>query len=213
MMRAVIVADPPIVPANVTVALINGKTQIGWTDASTNETRFGIQRATVLTGPWSNLAIVASKTSPTTGTLYSYTDGTAKKQTAYYYRVVATDVVGGVAPGYPSLAVDSTPSVVTSNVPNGPLNVMATAVAGTTSDQVTLTWTAGSTIQQGYRIQVATDIAFTQNLNNYQAGSTALTYLIKGLLKATNYYIRIQAYNQSGSSAWVMASPSPILTP
>jgi hypothetical protein len=118
MMRTQLLAIPPASPADVTATRTGrGGSQtvvVSWRDMSTNETGFTVQRATSPTGPW--LALTpGSPAAPGTGTTISYTDATIARRTTYYYRVVATNLVGytkayaAPAIGYPMLSADSAP--------------------------------------------------------------------------------------------------------
>ncbi len=125
MMRAQLLAVPPApVTAVNAVRQGNGNNQsvlITWTDGSTNETGFTVQRATTATGPWlsltsASLTLPTSPAAPGLGTPMSFTDTTLARRTTYYYQVVANNVVGypqtyaAPAIGYPTLSADSVPT-------------------------------------------------------------------------------------------------------
>jgi FtsP/CotA-like multicopper oxidase with cupredoxin domain len=122
MMRAMVLAVPPIVPGTPVAAVPNGSTAVvlKWADGSLNETGFTIQRATSATGPWTTIAQVGA--APGSGTTVSYTDRTVSKKTTYYYRVIANNLVGytkayaAPAVGYPNLSADSAASGVSNSV-------------------------------------------------------------------------------------------------
>lgn len=128
MMHSVILGitpDAPITPAAVQSG--NGNNQrviLTWTDNSTDEVSFKVQRATAATGPWTTIATVTSSTGPWIGDTKTYTDTTVVRGTTYYYRILATNVVGDTtlypapAIGFPTVSYDSKPS----------LTVMATTV-------------------------------------------------------------------------------------
>ncbi len=218
MMRAMIIAEPPVAPGNLLITALDNQNHatLSWMDNSVNETAFKVQRSTAATGPWTTLATVASTTGPATGAVLSYVDATALKKTAYYYQVVASNVVGGVAPGYPSMTADSLSSNIFSNLPTAPINVVATAVQfNTNSDRVTLTWTdtAAAALDSGDNIQMALDANFTVGVVNSAVGVKVTSFTTGNLPRATNFYFRVQCKNASGVSAWTNAAPFPILTP
>jgi len=113
IMRPMAIVVTPNAPSRLTAKLSKGKTILTWTDNSTDETNWTIQRATLSSGPWTNISTPASLTGPRKGNVVTYTYNTA---TRYYYRVLATNVVGDTtvyaAPssGYPTMTADSVPS-------------------------------------------------------------------------------------------------------
>ena len=81
----------PAAPTNLTAtksgANKNQYVTLKWTDASTNETNFAVERSTDRTN-WTTLSsILAMNTT-------SYTDRNVARFTTYYYRVKATNSVG-----------------------------------------------------------------------------------------------------------------------
>lgn len=122
MMHSVILGvtpDAPITPAAVQSG--NGNNQrvtLTWKDNSSDEVSFKVQRATAATGPWTTIATVPSSTGPGIGGTETYTDTTVVRRTTYYYRILATNVVGDTtlypapAIGFPTVSYDSTPSIV-----------------------------------------------------------------------------------------------------
>jgi hypothetical protein len=81
----------PVAPSNLTATRSGAnKSQyvtLKWTDSSTNETNFAVERSMDRT-TWSTL------TSSLTGNTTSYTDRNVARFTTYYYRVKATNAVG-----------------------------------------------------------------------------------------------------------------------
>jgi FtsP/CotA-like multicopper oxidase with cupredoxin domain len=118
MMRPQLLAIPPASPTGVNaVRQGSGRNQtvlITWTDGSTNETGFTVQRAITPNGPWLSLTPSAPQ-APGTGTPMSFTDTGVARRTTYYYQVIANNVVGYTqtyappAIGYPTLSADSAP--------------------------------------------------------------------------------------------------------
>ncbi len=118
MMRSMAIVVTPNAPSNlnVTVAGTGNKqtATLTWTDNSTNEINWIVQRATTATGPWTTIT-VPSLTGPGTGKV-TYVDSPLAGKTTYYYQVIATNIVGDTtvyaapAIGYPNAAVNSAPS-------------------------------------------------------------------------------------------------------
>jgi len=84
------VATPPAAPSNLTATQIGARVQLGWTDNSTNETGFKIERKTGVGGTYAEIAIGPAD-SP------SYLDSNVVAGTTYYYRVRATNAAGDSA--------------------------------------------------------------------------------------------------------------------
>lgn len=216
MMHAMAFAVAPRPPSNLSAARLNGNQgiQLTWTDASSTETGFVIQRATDA-GFTNNLTTftVAANTK-------TYTDATADKATQYFYHVLARNLVGDtVTPGFPTQAGDSAWSNTASPggatpVPTAPTGVKATAArVNNNFDRVTLTWTDTSTTETGFRIQQATDSGFTADVVTSTVGANIVQFRTLNLPLHTNYYFRVQSFNAGGASAWVNAAPLPVLTP
>jgi len=115
MMRTIIMAVAPRAPSGLTAAVNNKSITLTWLDNSLNETSFTVQRATNAAGPWLALT-TAVPAAAGTGSTVTYTDATVARKTAYYYRVLASNVVGDTtayappAVGYPNMSADSAPS-------------------------------------------------------------------------------------------------------
>ena len=111
MMHTLCLAVAPKAPSNLTAAYDYNlrRATITWINAALNATGFKVERARFAAGPWATLATV-----PVTVTTapYVYTDSKAERNRTYYYRVLATNVVGDTqvypgAAGYPTISLDS----------------------------------------------------------------------------------------------------------
>lgn len=116
MMRPMILAVAPKAPSNLVATAGKSSVTLTWTDNSMNETGFVVQRSATDAGPWTTLITIPSVTGPGTGTKVTYTDTRVERRRTYYYRVLASNLVGytqvyaAPALGYPHMSVDSTPS-------------------------------------------------------------------------------------------------------
>ncbi|MCM2356767.1 MAG: multicopper oxidase domain-containing protein [Geobacteraceae bacterium] len=223
MMRATSLAVPPEDPSGLTAVPAgsgnNRRVDLGWLDNSRNDTSFTVQRATASTGPWSALATLPSTgtTGPTMGPR-SYTDPIGNTNTTYYYRVFASNTVGGPAP-YPIVTADSgfsnTATFATvPTPPAAPSNVQASAFRfNNRNDRVTLTWTDNANNETGFRIQRASDQNFTLGVTTSTVGANVTTFTTGNLPRGATFYFRVQAFNAAGTSAYVDAANNPITTP
>ncbi len=131
MMHAMSFGVAPNAPSNLAATYNNSQRRVTvtWTDNSFNETGFKVQRANTAQGPWTtlnaNIPAVAGK-----GQKVSYTDSSVLRNRTYFYRVIATNVIGDItnyaapAIGYPTLELESEPSDpmvgITTSATSGP---------------------------------------------------------------------------------------------
>jgi predicted phage tail protein len=199
----------PLAPSLLTATLQAGpQVRLQWRDNANNEGGFVIERRVLGVGQFAQVAVA-----PPRGGVgnVTFTDTTIQPATQYEYQVAAVNLFGGV----PTLsAYSNVASTAASDpLPAAPSNL--TAVNGAnqgTKRSVVLSWTDNSTNESGFSIQRATNAAFTTGLNTSTVTANAITVTQTGLSKATTYYFRIRANNAVGSSAWVNATPFPIVT-
>jgi titin len=181
----------PAAPTNLAASAIS-PTQINltWTDASSNETGFILERST--DNFVSNVTQIATPAANVT----SYSDTTGlTASTQYWYRIRA---VNGIGPsGNSNVATATTPAVPT--VPNAPGGLGASAVS---ASQINLTWTDNSTNETGFVLERSTDnfVANVTQIATPVANATSYNDST-GLLPNTKYYYRIRATNGVGPSA------------
>ena len=204
----VLVGVLPQVPASPTglaaVPQAGPQVLLTWIDNATDETGFVVERSTDGGATWSLLVQLPFRTG--TGSV-SYTDVTVFATNTYQYRVWAANA-GGL-----SVNPTNTASATILPPPAAPSPVTATAARqGNTAARVTLTWTNVAN-ETGYRIQRATDAAFTANLVTSTVGANVTSFTTGNVARFTPYYFRVQAFNGFGSSVWVNATPFPIITP
>ncbi len=150
---------------------------LSWTDNSSDESGFKIERKTG-SGSYSQIATVGANVT-------SYSDTTASGSTQYAYRVCATNAVGDS--GYATSSAVTTPAApVTPTTPNAPSALGATAAA---YNQVNLSWTDNSSDESGFKIERKTGSgSYSQiatvgaNVTSYSdttaSGSTQYTYRV-----------------------------------
>ena len=107
MMHSLNLAVPPAAPSTPLVTTQGTSAILTWTDNSSNETGFIVEKST------NNVNFTKIGTLPAaagTGTTVTFKDpAKLKNRTIYYYRVYATNVIGDTAtPGFPTKAANST---------------------------------------------------------------------------------------------------------
>ena len=111
----------------------------------------------------------------------------------YFYRISAYNA-GGTGAKSESIAVTTMPDAPAVPVAKTTINLLQTSFSAT--------WLASATAT-GYRLDVATDIGFTNlvaDYNNRDAGNVT-SFGISGLNPRSSYYYRVRAYNSGGTSA------------
>jgi FtsP/CotA-like multicopper oxidase with cupredoxin domain len=219
MMRVTSLVVAPEAPTNLAAVLtgtgVNKTAVLTWRDNSLAETRHTIQRA-------ANSSFTGTlKTFVTGRNVKTYSDVIGDTNRTYYYRVFATNIVGGTIAGTPLTSYSTASSdsgfsnVAGVNLPpSAPTNVSAAAFRfDATYDRVTVTWTDTSNNETSFRIQRATDAAFQNIAGTGRADANTQTYTTGNMSRNVTNYFRVQAYNASGSSAWVNATNNPITTP
>jgi FtsP/CotA-like multicopper oxidase with cupredoxin domain len=108
---------PKMINAQITGPKSSPSVNVIWKDTTVSETNWTIQRSSSANGPWTDIAIIPSATGPAKGENIKYNDKTVVSTGSYFYRVLATNIVGDttVYPnsiGYPHLTVNSPPSEV-----------------------------------------------------------------------------------------------------
>lgn len=180
-------AAPPVSPTGLTATAVSGSSiNLAWTDASSDETGFRIERST------DNVTFVLLASTSANTTVYSDTGLTTDVR--YYYRVRAYNSVGESLPS-------NTANTVPPSVPGAPSGLTASA---TSASQINLSWTDNATNESGFKIERSADgVSFTQ-IATVLAGVT--TYSNTGLAGTTTYYYRVRATNVAGDSGYSNAA-------
>ena len=179
---AVTTQQPPLVPpSNFTAVLSGGQVTLSWTDNTSNEDSFLIDRA-VGNNPFILFKVVGAN-------VISYVDTNLSPGTTYTYRVRANR--GSTASDPSNTASITTPPTP----PAAPTNLTATAAG---QSEIDLSWTDTSANEDGFHIERSADgISFTP------VGSRAAnqnTYADTGLTPGTTYFYRVRAFNAGGES-------------
>ncbi|MBE9545898.1 MAG: S8 family serine peptidase [Proteobacteria bacterium] len=153
---------------------------LSWTDNSSSESRFEIERKTGPGGTYSRIANIAADET-------SYSDTGLSEKTTYYYQVRAINSAGNSA--YSNEA-DATTILA------GPSNL--SAVDSSTS-KINLSWADNSFNELGFKIErkIGTGATYSQ-IADIAADETS--YSDTGLNEATTYYYRVHAYDTAEDS-------------
>ena len=193
--------SPPAAPSGLTAtAASSTEVRLAWADASNNEDGFRVERSTDGGATFAQVAVLGANAT-------AYADTGLSADRSYAYRVLAFNANGSA---YTAVATATTPvaapgptptptPVVTA--PNAPAGLAARAVS---SRQINLTWTDGSSNEDGFRIERSLDGRTWTQVGTVGANGTA--FADATLRKRTTYFYRVAAYNAGGSSAYTAAA-------
>ncbi len=195
-LSAVNAPNPPsgLTATGVSTSQIN----LAWTDNSTNETGFRVERKTGSTGTWAQIVSLGAN-------VRTYSNTGLAADTTYYYRVRAYHASGNSA--YSNEAMAATTSAT---LPRAPSGLTMSVIAST---QINLAWADNSTNETGFRVERKTGAAGTWS-QIASLGANVRTYSNTGLAAGTTYYYRVRAYNAAGNSGYsneVMATTPSLL--
>ena len=184
-------ASPPAAPTNLAATAATNAVQIDltWTDNSSNEDGFIIERSPNGTDSWTQIAAPAAD-----ATSFSDTSAGLAMNTTYYYRVRATNADLGASGN--SNVINAT----TASTPNAPGNLVATPVSNAL--QVNLVWTDNSNNETGFIIERSPNGTDTwAQVGTATVNETAFSDTTAGLAANTTYYYRVRANDALGTSA------------
>ncbi|MBW8380943.1 MAG: hypothetical protein K0M69_00265, partial [Youngiibacter sp.] len=216
MMHTMAVSVKPLMPENFALTTSgsgNNKTVVlTWTDASSNETGFTVQRALSALGPWTTLATVPANTT-------TYSNKIGNTNTAYFYKVTAVNTVGDTqTPGFPTVTTKSADSEILgtgtaqTGVPGSPTFLSATVQTG---PQVLLAWTDNAVNETGFIIERAVNGGTFVILTTVAAKSNtgAVSYTDMNVVPGATYAYRVAAINAAGQSVYSNTATAIISAP
>jgi hypothetical protein len=179
----------PAAPTNLqATGVTNASVTLTWTDNSTNETGFEVQRqrVTAPAGDWATVTVTAANAT-------SYTDSGLSAGVTYNYRVRAVGT-GGNSPWAGPISV----TTAVSSIPAAPSNFRVT---GLTSTSVTLAWQDNSDNETGFELQRRPSGGSWAPLTNTAPNVTTYTDMV--VVTGVTYEYQIRATGAAGNSAWV----------
>ncbi|HEY0156512.1 MAG TPA: fibronectin type III domain-containing protein [Thermoanaerobaculia bacterium] len=175
----------PAAPSGLTATAVSpSQINLAWTDASTNETGFRVERCSG--SGCTTFAAIATLAANTT----SYANSGLAASTLYRYRVVATNAGGGA----PSNVAEAT---TRPTAPAAPTSLTATSSG---ASQIAVRWTDNSTNEEGFRLERCTGSTCTNFVQVAQVGPNVTSLTDSGLLSSTTYRYRVLAFNVTGSA-------------
>lgn len=169
-------------PTNlVTIAISNSQVNLTWTDNSSNEIGYTVERR-IGSGSYTVIAnLIANST--------TYTDSGLTSGTAYTYRVLALGNGSNItSSGYSGEASATTSGSTSSGVLTTPGNLVANPASTT---QVNLTWIDYASGESGYIVERAVGSGSFSVLGYLSANSQS--FPDTGLIYNTTYSYRVQA--------------------
>jgi FtsP/CotA-like multicopper oxidase with cupredoxin domain len=235
-MHTLVAAMPPRTPTNLAATFpATGATRVvlTWTDNSTQESQFTIQRATTASFTSGLTTFTYVNPATTAPSPVTYTDSAVAKNTTYWYRVFANgQTVGDVSmANFPTMSADSaatTPApdlatfvTITTGTaptkPNAPTNLTATPQAG---PQVSLTWRDNATNETGFLIERCATAASPCPGSGWvflaapgpRNNTGNVTYVDTTVAWGSSYLYRVAAFNAGGTSNYVTLG-NPVVVP
>jgi tripartite motif-containing protein 71 len=181
-------ATRPAAPkALAAVAGSDNQVNLSWSDQSTNETGFNIERCS---GRFcSNFTRIASVGE----NAVSWSDTAVASGNSYRYRVRAYNAAGNSA--YSNIASITVPAAL----PAAPSNLAATALSGS---QIQLTWTDNANNETQFKIERCQGSSCSNFVQVRMVSANSTTYSDSRLRSRTTYRYRVRASNNGGNSAY-----------
>ncbi|PWB67958.1 hypothetical protein C3F09_12555, partial [candidate division GN15 bacterium] len=192
-----LVFTTPTAPSGLTAtAYSQYQINLAWSDNSSNEAAFEIERSTAGSGgPFTLRATVNAG-------IVAYNDTGLTPSTQYWYRVRAVN--GGGASSYSNVADATTPSP---NPPEAPTGLTATAIS---AYRIDLAWLDNSSSETSFEVWRSADGVTFSLLSTTSANTQA--YSDSAVNSGSTYYYRVRAVNAVGPSGYTNDANATTLT-
>jgi titin len=157
-----------------------------WTDTSSNEAGFTIQRSTTSGFTSGNTTIAVG------ANVMSFVDTTVAQRTRYYYRVQSTNALGN------STWSNVVNALTVGQLPMAPTNLHL--VSATTSS-IAIAWTDNASNESGFYVESSPN-GTTSWSRISTLGVNVTTYTQLRLRRNVTVWYRVRAYNASGASTY-----------
>jgi fibronectin type 3 domain-containing protein len=195
----VIAMTPPPAPVNLTVyPLSTSQASLAWSDTTSRETGFEVERAFFNAGSFGAYATVATLGADVTSHINTVPAPTGR----YKYRVRALNQIGA---GDYSNEVDLTLT--------GPAATSALGSTITAPGQITLNWTDNSDSEQGFSIERSIGNNFTYSQIAVVGAGVTSHVDSAGIAINTQYFYRLRAVNNIGASLYSNEATSTTTVP
>ena len=177
-------SEPPAAPSGLTATTVNDqRIDLAWTDNSSDETSFSVERAVGQGAAFSEIDVTGSNVT-------TYADTTLAANTEYCYRVRASNSAGDS--GYTAEVCATTDVEPPPTSPLGaPTNLTATSPDDSTVD---LTWTDNATEEAGFEVQRSTTgIGGTYSPIAILRGANTTSYTDNSVVAQTEYCYMVRA--------------------
>lgn len=179
---------PPSAPAALTASPASPfRISLSWTDTSSVESAFAVERRNAPAAPWIQIALAPPDA-------VSFNDDTVSAMSSYSYRVVT---VAGPDRSQPSNQADAT-TPASSGLPVAPAFLAAAAVSG---PHVALGWSDSSADESGFEIERRLEPAGPWTPIGTSPANVAAFHDTSPAVPATLGY-RVRAINGVGPSGW-----------
>lgn len=155
--------------------------RINWSDQSTNENGFIVERSDFIDGVYTEVGEVGMNVT-------TFTSTKLQPSSKYFFRVKAFNDEGETNV---SSSVNATTDVALPIAPSG------LTVVSTSNNEISIEWVDEASFENGYRVQIEEGELFNTVA---ELEIDTESYVLMGLLEATAYSIRVVVFNSGGET-------------